>query len=301
MTNNNNSKNTREKRIAAREKRIAERKRRNAERRRKRRIAAREKRNAEKKRRNAAIAPNKYALIIGINYNNTSLQLNGCINDANNINAMLKGHGFQTTLITDNNPIKPTHNNIIREFRKMLRKAKPNDIVWVFYSGHGQQILDQGVKDELDGQDECIVPIDAAINSSKIINDDALNKLIANNLKPDVKLFCLFDACFSGSILDLSYSQGNSQENSTMNSKFKGSVYAISGSTDDQYSYDARQKDGNFGGMITTAFLHALNNKLVTLVEIINECRKYIQSENYTQYAVLSGSKPLHNSILLPL
>ena len=69
------------------------------------------------------VPPNKYALLIGINYKNTRYQLNGCINDATNLNTFLINNGYleeNITLLTDETNIKPTYNNIINQLKKII-------------------------------------------------------------------------------------------------------------------------------------------------------------------------------------
>ena len=134
----------------------------------------------------------KSALLIGINYNNTSMQLYGCINDANNINKLLETkYGYKNiTLLTDDTNKKPNKQNILNEFTNLLRNAVSGDSIFFSYSGHGTYTTDLN-KDELDGKDELIVPIDATSIQTCIL-DDELNKIIQTNIKSGVKLFALF-------------------------------------------------------------------------------------------------------------
>lgn len=67
------------------------------------------------------------------------------------------------------------------------------------YSGHGSYILDKN-NDENTPYDQLIVSCDF-----NVILDDELKSIIQSNLKNDVTLFCMFDSCFSGSVLDLRY------------------------------------------------------------------------------------------------
>ncbi len=98
---------------------------------------------------------------------------------------------------------------IIREFGILTRNAKPGDIVYFHFSGHGQQVTDVD-GDELDGWDEALVPYDALQENvtnemypSKHLIDDELNVLIKRLRKKCGKngdiLVCI-DACHSGTI-----------------------------------------------------------------------------------------------------
>ena len=86
---------------------------------------------------------------------------------------------------------------------KLLSNSISGDSLFVSYSGHGTYINDLN-GDELDGQDELWVPIDATSIKS-CISDDELNSIITTNLKPQTTLFVLSDSCFSGTVLDLKY------------------------------------------------------------------------------------------------
>ena len=133
--------------------------------------------------------------------------------------------------------IKPTKQNIIYELTNLLTNSLPGDSLFFLYSGHGTFSADLN-GDELDGKDELIVPIDST-SISNCIRDDEFNKIIQDNLKPDVKLFVLFDSCHSGSMLDLKYTYSDSVFTNNPNVlETVGQVFMISGCRDDQTSLD---------------------------------------------------------------
>ena len=71
----------------------------------------------------------KFALLIGINYNGTSAQLSGCINDANNMKNLLKdyyGYTDDDIHFISDDTITPNKYNIIEGFNKALSKI--NDL-----------------------------------------------------------------------------------------------------------------------------------------------------------------------------
>jgi len=241
----------------------------------------------------------KSALLIGINYNKTSMQLYGCINDANNINKLLQTkYGYKNiTLLTDDTNKKPNKQNILNEFTNLLGNAVSGDTIFFSYSGHGTYTTDLN-KDELDGQDELIVPLDA-VSIKTCILDDELNNIIKTNLKPGVKLFALFDSCFSGTVLDLKYNYldtnnfGNVTVNPNVN-EIVGQVFMISGCTDKQTSADTVLSDGktytNVGAM-TFAFLDAINknDSSITFKTLVEKMRIFLKSNGYTQIPQLSS------------
>jgi hypothetical protein len=241
-------------------------------------------------------SPNK-ALLIGINYTNTSNELYGCINDTINIQQLLstKFDYKMFTVLTDQTNKKPSKQNIQVELTNLLVQSKAGDKLFFLYSGHGTNTADIN-KDEIDGQDELIVPLDATDISSCII-DDELNTLINKYLKKYVTLFMLFDSCFSGTILDLKYNYVTDDTNTLFINETVtdtiGKVFVISGCKDNQTSADAYVNYRNkniYSGAMTYAFLHAMDTiKDVSLYDLINHMRNLLKTEGYDQIPQLSG------------
>lgn len=155
----------------------------------------------------------KKALLVGINYLGSQNQLNGCINDVNNVERFLVSHGFSEDNIvklTDDQRTQraiPTRQNILDAIQWLVKDARPNDSLFFHYSGHGGQTEDQpdqyGNYDEDDGYDEVIYPLDFQTNG--FIIDDLLHDMLVKTLPPGCRLTALFDSCHSGSALDLPY------------------------------------------------------------------------------------------------
>lgn len=232
---------------------------------------------------------NKKAVCIGINYIGTQNQLNGCINDALDLQNKLLSFGFTSNnikVITDDKPIKPTRNNILNAFTALLSNSKKGDFLVFTYSGHGTQTKDV-YNTELDGLDECIVSSD-----SKLIYDYEFKNIIQKYLKPEVSLFALFDSCFSGSVLDLRYMYNATTSKKyciNMNdSEINGNVIMISGCTDSQTSEDAFI--GKPRGACTWAFLQALNNnpKNISWLQLVTNMNSLLVNSNYKQTPELS-------------
>jgi hypothetical protein len=242
----------------------------------------------------AIIKINKNALLIGCNYVGSQYQLNGCINDVENIEKKLKTqYGFNNILImSDNTTKKPTKANILDEIKNLLINSKSGDILFLAFSGHGTTIHDAN-GDEKDGLDEMFVPLDF-----NCISDDEIKTFINNNLKKDVSLFALFDCCHSGTILDLRFQYFDSEnyDNSTENTKETetvGNVIMISGCKDNQTSADA-YINSNFQGAMTWSFLEAVNkNPNLTWRDLITSMRSSLKVSNYPQIPQLSSGKKL--------
>lgn len=249
---------------------------------------------------------NKYALLVGINYTNTSSQLYGCINDVTNIkNLLQQQYSYNNiVLLTDNTNKKPTRKNILEEFTSLLKNAASGDYLFFHYSGHGSYTYDINA-DEKDGQDETIVPIDF-----QQITDDEIRKIVIDNIKPDVKLFALFDCCHSGTIMDLKYNYLDSGnfDNLTINNKINdtiGKVTMISGCLDEQTSADAQFSENNtikWQGAMTWSFLNTLKNQSsnIHLKSLIENMRSMLKQSNFSQIPQLSSgtSIDINNELL---
>jgi hypothetical protein len=236
----------------------------------------------------------KNALLIGCNYKGTQYELNGCINDIENIQNKLKTqYQFNNVLLmSDNTTKKPTKANILDELKNLLTNANSGDKLFLAFSGHGTTIKDTN-GDEKDGLDEMFVPLDF-----NYISDDEIKIFINTYLKKDVTLFALFDCCHSGTILDLRYQYFDSEnyDNSTENTKETetiGNVIMLSGCMDNQTSADAFI-NSKFQGAMTWSFLDTVNkNPNVTWKELITTMRSSLKTSTYQQIPQLSSGKKL--------
>ena len=120
---------------------------------------------------------------------------------------MEKGVPNENIFILDSGATKQAIVNAIENI--LIPSLKKGDVVMFHFSGHGYQIPDNN-KDELDGLDEALVPINAKNDGGRkkdqsfydnYLRDDELNKLIEEirvTLGPDGDLFVTIDACHSG-------------------------------------------------------------------------------------------------------
>lgn len=151
----------------------------------------------------------KRALIIGIgNYPEDSgwKKINGD-KDIPLIEDMLLKNGFKSQNIVELKNEKATRDAIEQEFKNLIYKSKEGDLVYIHFSGHGQQITDLD-GDEESGFDEAWIPYDAKMTykkgeyeGGKHIVDDLLN-LWLRGLRMKVgtkgKIIVVADACHSG-------------------------------------------------------------------------------------------------------
>ncbi|EPB89926.1 hypothetical protein HMPREF1544_03174 [Mucor circinelloides 1006PhL] len=180
----------------------------------------------------------KKALLIGINYFNTSAQLNGCINDVKNIKEfIITLYNFKEQdmiILTDDQPANskfyPTRANIIAAMQWLVSDSKPNDSFFFHYSGHGGRVVDSS-GDEDDGYDETIYPVDhdKYKGESGQIIDDLMHDIMVKPLVEGCRLTCIFDSCHSGTALDLPYvysTKGMLKEKNVLKGAGKGLLSA---------------------------------------------------------------------------
>lgn len=150
-------------------------------------------------------AQTKRALVIGIGEQQDKEwnKINGD-KDVPFVQAMLKNAGFKsvTTLVNR----QATKTGIVGAFKRMTASCKHGDVVYIHYSGHGQQMTDVH-NDERDGLDECWIPYDACRKASatyhgeRHLTDDELNvylNAIRNKIGAKGRLLVVIDACHSG-------------------------------------------------------------------------------------------------------
>jgi hypothetical protein len=141
----------------------------------------------------------KYALLIGIsNYSNSANNLNYSAKDATDFQNALTHYGnFKKEniklLINEN----ASRENIRKAIEGWLKSnIKENDLVIIYFSGHGTQIPDSD-GDEADGLDESLIPYDFDnTDMSSLISDDIFAYWIRN--LQSKKILIVFDNCFSG-------------------------------------------------------------------------------------------------------
>jgi metacaspase-1 len=152
------------------------------------------------------MASNRKALCVGINQfkNYSSSNLQGCVNDANDMGALLKDFlGFTAGDITTLTDAQATKANIMSNLKSMVADAKAGKYSYLVFSlsSHGTQVPDTS-GDEPDRADEAFCPHDLAQKGNAwdpnyIIVDDELHDLFVQ-LPKNVLLEVYLDTCHSG-------------------------------------------------------------------------------------------------------
>ena len=128
-------------------------------------------------------------------------------NDVPLITDALINRGFSQDHIVKLVNNQATKKNILKKFNLLTDQAQVNDIIYIHFSTHGQQVVDTD-GDEEDGLDEAIIPYDACKTFEKGVYegknhliDDELNILLSSVRKKIGKsgsLVVVIDACHSG-------------------------------------------------------------------------------------------------------
>jgi len=250
----------------------------------------------------------KYALAIGINnYPGTANDLSGCVNDANDWHKELTKRGFTTQLLLDQ---KATKAAMVSNMVSTLEKAVTGDIVVITYSGHGTWEPDTD-DEEPDGRDEALCPHDLA--SKGPLLDDELYEIFSSCAR-GVRLIFISDSCHSGTVAKLApsrserkvrfmpleefekdkkkLSQARKVESTPSRGKPRNSALLLSGSKDNEFSYDA-SFEGRPNGAFTRAALDALRElpEGATYSQWHKAIRRSLPSMDYPQTPQLGATR----------
>lgn len=157
-----------------------------------------------------------FAIVIGIDEYKDRRPLRTSVNDANTMADLLKSHGYEVRILTDETPCPPTKDNILKvALAEMKQKKDEVDNALIYFSGHGY--LDR------DGN-YYLIPKDANGATSTYISEEELNQYIK-----DIKnLAIIIDACNSGALFDVT-AEGqlllaSSKTNEPSNEEWLGSL-----------------------------------------------------------------------------
>ena len=174
-----------------------------------------------------------HSLIVGLDYVGTRAELKGCENDAMAVFDYLASRD-------DCKSIKVMFECTKQELLEELdRLCSLDSDLWFHFSGHGMQTLDRD-GDEADGKDEAIITSDF-----RRVRDDELTEIFQ---KVKRTLYCVVDACNSGTIVDMDRLQ------------CPGRVVLLSASLDWQKASESKF-NGQTHGALTYALLQDIVGK----------------------------------------
>ena len=132
------------------------------------------------------------ALCIGIDAYPGDQALEGCVADARAWADAFDALGFRPRLLLDG---EATRRGILDAVRALTEGARAGDVIAIQYSGHGVQFPDVD-GDELDGEDEALVPADSA--GRLFVADDELWEALEAHVD-GVEVCVFMDCCHSRS------------------------------------------------------------------------------------------------------
>ena len=272
------------------------------------------------------MASNRKALCVGINnfknYPGSALQ--GCINDANDMEALLKKYlGFTSADIIKLTDAQATKKNIMDNLKAMVSSAKSGKYSYLVFSlsSHGTQVPDMN-NDEPDHADETFCPHDLAQkgntwNPNYVINDDELHDLFAQ-LPQNVLLEVYLDTCHSGTglkAIDLlidrkpryipppSYEAFIKADQKPSRKLYRSLVQKElvhhilwAGCKDNQTSADAHIA-GSWHGAFTYYFCKEMNanQNMLPRKDILTKVTADLKAGHYTQVPQLEGEATVRN------
>ncbi|NES88689.1 MULTISPECIES: caspase family protein [Okeania] len=165
--------------------------------------------------------PNFHALLIGIDFyfpheleGGSYKNLRGCVRDINHVETYLKNtfnltsdQIIKLTATASDNPKQPkespeflpTYENIVAKFKEVTAKAKPQDQVYIHYSGHGGQAktIFTDIKG-ISGIDQGLVPTDIGQPNSRYLRDLEFAQLLEEMVNKKLVVTLVLDSCHSG-------------------------------------------------------------------------------------------------------
>lgn len=191
------------------------------------------------------------ALVIGINYLYTGVQLNGCIKDAKHIAMWLELHkNFKSSdilVMTDDQPLasslRPNKQNILAAINWLVNDARPEDMLFLSFSGHGSYVYDCS-EHAIDNHTNIIHVLKRQI--TEIFDHEIRSRL--TDCPAQVR--CLFDCCQSGGMFDLKYKLNSDFSVRDDVEESTGNLIVVSACGDNENEPETKE-----GGLLTTTFL----------------------------------------------
>jgi hypothetical protein len=186
--------------------------------------------------------------------------LNACVNDAISTKGIADSLKYESYIFKDSDA---TYKNLVYSLIIASGKLYDGDILFLYFSGHGSQVNDTG-NDEPDGLDNYILLYDDDFYDDELM-------ILLKFFRPGVRVFCIFDACHSSTMVDTDVTSRNKNDIDRFTSKLtngfrkyietlnkvdlKCSVKSISG------AWDLRTaSDGDSNSLFTEYLLRVWDN-----------------------------------------
>ncbi len=239
--------------------------------------------------------PSIYLIAIGVSdYEGNKIDLKFAAKDASDFltaarigakNLFTEKRTHSWLLNTDKgNTLQPTKSNIIKTFQEVARFAKPEDVIVVYFSGHGLNVggengdLHYLTKDAFSPNPD--VYKDPAVKASCTLSGEEMVRLL--NDIPATKQVLIIDACSAGKLVDnliVKRDIESSIVKALERMKDRTGLHIITGSAADAVSYEASK----FGqGLLTYSILAGMRglalkeNKMVDVAMLMQHSREMV-------------------------
>ena len=164
--------------------------------------------------------PRKHAVLVGVGHYTylPSATLEGPPNDIRAMQRVLtESWGFDPGNITVLQDKDATRAAILAAIDRLAESTRPNDFVFLYFSGHGTSGYDRSFRDVgIDGNSGALIPADFKPGPAERLKEGLI--IGSRDLRPrfekiekDRKLFVLFDSCFSGNAARLVFAVGKAR------------------------------------------------------------------------------------------
>ncbi|MHB1279463.1 MAG: WD40 domain-containing protein, partial [Bacteroidia bacterium] len=255
---------------------------------------------------NTGVVPNLYAVMIGVNtYQDPALKLTYPVKDALALGKAIElsageflgaEHVFMYTINSEVRPgtgyATPERDNIRRALEEIGQLAKPEDVVLIFFAGHGMM---NGLVEQkftlltAEATKEKIVGI-STTDLQSWLSPDGPHKMKAN------KMILIFDACNSGQASKELFTMMSYNEDRTNrirqieDLKEKSGLLIMAASAPNQNAYELPQFEQ---GLLTYCLLKTLKNNpdILDDQEFLNVTKWFLESERELQKVMESIGK----------
>ncbi len=240
------------------------------------------------------------------------MDLEGCVNDAKDWQAVLEGRGYSVTRLVD---AEATRATVLDALNALIGRAGGGDSLVFTFSGHGSWLPDDD-RDEPDARDEMMCTHD--VMKDQFLLDDDLHAAFSKKAEA-ARLYVIADCCHSGSVVryapaparpdtaairarflppylfargDRSFERAIDRAvNTPAPTKLQYPALLFSGCQDTEFSYDTAF-GGRPNGAFTRVAVDALQDATVnTPRALYGAVRKHLPSPSLPQTPQLYGSR----------
>lgn len=246
--------------------------------------------------------PSLYALMIGVNeYKDPGLHLNFPSKDAMDLGKAIelsaskllgRDHVFLYQVNTEVMPgqgfTTPEKEGIRRAMEDIAKKAKPEDVILIFFAGHGvMQGADEKRFTLLTADASRVNPVGISTKDLESwLSYDGPFKMLAN------KTILILDACHTGQAISELLALARTDDETRRirqveDLKDKAGLFILAASASDQSAYELPQYSQ---GLLTYSLLHTIKNDPDILDEnrYLNVQKWFLESEKYLQQLMSS-------------